>query len=158
MEVLRSDITLDLPNTDKSGVLRNELPFRGRGLMLLSAFSNFSVVVPIIFTGFKPGLSFPASFNRSFALRRRAQMKIRISSALPPIASTMAVATLNSRFRLKEFPELLGDDVHGFNPLEVPHSPALLLPYMKSDCSRESPANSIIPNDSSYMSSDSCQM
>lgn len=122
--------------------------------MLLSAFSKFSVVVSTIFTGFKFGLSFPASFNRSFALRRRAQMKIRISSALPPIASTMAVATLNSRFRLKEFLELVGDDVHAFNPLEVPHSPALLLPYMKSDCSRESPANFNIPNASSYMSSD----
>jgi hypothetical protein len=156
VEVLRSDITLDLPNTDKSGVLRNELPFRGRGLMLLlSVFSNFSAV-PTIFTGFKSGLSFPATFNRSFDLRRRAQMKIRISSALPPIASTMAVATLNSTCRLKEFRELLGDDVHAFNPLEVPHSPALLLPYMKSDCSRESPAYSIFQM--TQVSSDSCQM
>lgn len=96
VDVLRPDMTWDLPKIEKSGVLTWEESWRGLGLSV--TLSALSPLVPILLVpAFCTDLISELHSNTrllSLAFRRLKQMRTRIRNALPPIANVMAVAML----------------------------------------------------------------
>lgn len=119
-DVLRPDMTRDLPKIEKSGVLRWKEPWSGVGpSVILSALSPLVpdvVLIPAFCTDLISELDSNTRLL-SLAFRRLKQMKTRIRNALPPIANVMAVAMLIIDLNFGE--DSVGSDVgNGVDELE----------------------------------------